>query len=64
MSLEAQEENAEGVGEIEQRELVRNALRMRPRRIIVGETRGAETWDMLRAMNNRPRWVPIQRPRQ
>ena len=51
VSLEAQEENAEGVGEIEQRELVRNALRMRPRRIIVGETRGAETWDMLRAMN-------------
>jgi pilus assembly protein CpaF len=51
VSLEAQEENAEGVGEIEQRELVRVALRMRPRRIIVGETRGAETWDMLRAMN-------------
>jgi pilus assembly protein CpaF len=51
VSLEAQVANAEGVGEIEQRELVRNALRMRPRRIIVGETRGAETWDLLRAMN-------------
>jgi pilus assembly protein CpaF len=50
-SLEAQDPNAEGIGEIEQRDLVRNALRMRPRRIIVGETRGAETWDMLRAMN-------------
>jgi pilus assembly protein CpaF len=51
VSLEAQEKNAEGVGEISQRELVRNALRMRPRRIIVGETRGPETWDLLRAMN-------------
>jgi pilus assembly protein CpaF len=51
VSLEAQEKNAEGAGEISQRELVRNALRMRPRRIIVGETRGAETWDLLRAMN-------------
>jgi pilus assembly protein CpaF len=51
VSLEAQEKNAEGTGEIPQRELVRNALRMRPRRIIVGETRGPETWDLLRAMN-------------
>jgi pilus assembly protein CpaF len=51
LSLEAQEKNAEGTGEISQRELVRNALRMRPRRIIVGETRGPETWDLLRAMN-------------
>lgn len=51
VSLEAQDKNAEGVGEISQRELVRNALRMRPRRIIVGETRGPETWDLLRAMN-------------
>jgi pilus assembly protein CpaF len=51
VSLEAQEKNAEGNGEIPQRELVRNALRMRPRRIIVGETRGPETWDLLRAMN-------------
>jgi pilus assembly protein CpaF len=51
VSLEAQDKNTEGVGEVQQRELVRNALRMRPRRIIVGETRGAETWDMLRAMN-------------
>ena len=51
VSMEAQEKNAEGTGEIPQRELVRNALRMRPRRIIVGETRGPETWDLLRAMN-------------
>jgi pilus assembly protein CpaF len=51
VSLEAQDSNAEGTGEITQRELVRNALRMRPRRIILGETRGPETWDLLRAMN-------------
>jgi pilus assembly protein CpaF len=50
-SLEAQGPNAEGIGEIEQRDLVRNALRMRPRRIVLGEVRGAETWDMLRALN-------------
>jgi pilus assembly protein CpaF len=51
VSLQSQDRNAEGAGEISQRELVRNALRMRPRRIIVGETRGPETWDLLRAMN-------------
>src|SRR5207344_1329480 len=43
--------NIEGQGEIRIRELVRNALRMRPDRIIVGEVRGAETVDMLQAMN-------------
>src|SRR6516225_3830202 len=43
--------NNEGVGHIPQRELVRNALRRRPDRIIVGEVRGAETFDMLQAMN-------------
>src|SRR6187549_1947547 len=41
----------EGVGEVRQRDLVRNALRMRPDRIIVGECRGAEALDMLQAMN-------------
>src|SRR5207249_1411100 len=41
----------EGVGQIAQRELVRNALRMRPDRIIVGEVRGSEAFDMLQAMN-------------
>ena len=41
----------EGRGEINQRELLRNALRMRPDRIIVGEVRGAEAFDMLQAMN-------------
>ena len=43
--------NIEGKGEVRIRELVRNALRMRPDRIIVGEVRGAETLDMLQAMN-------------
>src|SRR6187549_3713148 len=41
----------EGVGEVRQRQLVRNALRMRPDRIIIGEVRGAEALDMLQAMN-------------
>src|SRR5436190_12345628 len=49
--LEARPPNIEGEGEIRIRELVRNALRMRPDRIIVGEVRGAETLDMLQAMN-------------
>ena len=49
--LESRPANIEGQGEIKIRELVRNALRMRPDRIIVGEVRGAETLDMLQAMN-------------
>jgi len=49
--LEARPSNAEGVGEVRVRELVRNALRMRPDRIVVGESRGAEAFDMLQAMN-------------
>ena len=49
--LEARPRNAEGFGEITIRELVINALRMRPDRIIVGECRGGETLDMLQAMN-------------
>lgn len=51
ITLESRPPNIEGVGEIRIRELVRNALRMRPDRIIVGEVRGAETLDMLQAMN-------------
>jgi pilus assembly protein CpaF len=51
VSLESRPPNIEGKGEIRIRELVRNALRMRPDRIIVGEVRGAETVDMLQAMN-------------
>ncbi len=43
--------NIEGRGEVSQRQLVINALRMRPDRIIMGETRGAEAMDMLQAMN-------------
>ncbi len=49
--LEARVANTEGQGEITIRDLVRNALRMRPDRIIVGEVRGAEALDMLQAMN-------------
>src|SRR5207342_998574 len=51
ITLEARPPNIEGQGEIRIRELVRNSLRMRPDRIIVGEVRGAETLDMLQAMN-------------
>jgi pilus assembly protein CpaF len=51
ITLEARPPNIEGMGEVKIRELVRNALRMRPDRIIVGEVRGAETLDMLQAMN-------------
>ncbi len=49
--LEVRNKNTEGTGEISIRELIRAALRMRPDRIIVGEVRGAETIDMLQAMN-------------
>jgi pilus assembly protein CpaF len=49
--LETRPPNVEGKGEISQRDLVRNSLRMRPDRIIVGEVRGAEVIDMLQAMN-------------
>src|SRR6202049_3940571 len=49
--LESRPPNIEGKGEIRQRELVKNALRMRPDRIILGECRGEEAFDMLQAMN-------------
>ncbi len=49
--LETRPANIEGRGEINQRELVRNALRMRPDRIVIGEVRGGEALDMLAAMN-------------
>lgn len=49
--LETRPSSLEGKGEITQRDLVRNALRMRPDRIIIGEVRGAEAFDMLQAMN-------------
>ena len=49
--LESRPANAEGAGEVGIRDLVRNALRMRPDRIVVGEVRGAEAIDMLQSMN-------------
>src|SRR5262249_4427872 len=49
--LETRPPNIEGKGQVTTRDLVRNALRMRPERIIIGECRGAEALDMLQAMN-------------
>ncbi len=51
VSLETRQANAEAQGEVTPRDLVRNALRMRPDRIILGEVRGGEALDMLQAMN-------------
>ena len=51
IACEARPPNIEGRNEVAQRDLLRNALRMRPDRIIVGEVRGAEAFDMLQAMN-------------
>jgi pilus assembly protein CpaF len=51
ISLETRPPSMEGTGQVTQRDLLRNALRMRPDRIIIGEVRGAEAFDMLQAMN-------------
>ena len=49
--LETRPMNTEGKGEVNQRDLVKNCLRMRPDRIVIGECRGGEAMDMLQAMN-------------
>lgn len=51
VSLETKQSNYEGIGEVTIRDLVRNSLRMRPDRIIIGEVRGQEAFDLLQAMN-------------
>ena len=62
--LETRPPSLEGRGEITQRDLVRNALRMRPDRIIIGEVRGAEAFDMLQAMNTGHDGSDVHHPRQ
>ena len=62
--LEARPASLEGRGEVTVRRLVRNALRMRPDRIVVGEVRGAEALDMLSAMSSGPRRLAVDRPRR
>jgi len=62
--METRPPNIEGKGEVRQRELVKNALRMRPDRIILGEVRAGEAFDMLQAMKHGPRRIDEHDPRQ
>ena len=62
--LETRTKSVEGSGEVSIRDLLINALRMRPDRIIVGEVRGGEANEMLQAMNTGPSGLDVYHPRQ
>ena len=64
LTLESRPPNLEGEGEITIRDLLRNAMHMRPDRIIVGECRAGEALDMLQAMTTGPRRLALDRPRE
>ena len=64
MTLESRPPNLEGRGEITIRQLVRNALRMRPDRLLLGEVRGGEALDLLQALEHRARRLAFDYPRE
>lgn len=62
VQMECRNANSMGKGQVTMDMLIKTSLRMRPDRIIVGEVRGREVYDMLQAMNTRPRWKHVNRP--